>query len=215
MTASTTLQRILVSTALIAAFAIETRAQNLLQNPGFTALPNPATDWSLTLGASRGTPALSHDGDSYVLMFREDLTPVNGWSAASQTLPAVPDQEWTFSGWGYYPSGMFLHDGDYGVLDITFRTASGATTSTQSPQLNLLQESTWQHLSQTAIAPPGTTEVTLSAMLYHNDTWATGRLYFDDFSAQATPAIPEPRWVCLAWPVVLMLMRIKKRIARG
>lgn len=216
MTNLRTLHCLLLSTTLILGLGqFIASAANLLQNPGFATPPDPAKDWTLSLGASQGTPALSHDLDSYVLMFREDLTPINGWSSASQTLSAAPGQEWTFSGWAYYPSGLFLHDGDHALLDIAFTTASGTTTHVESPQVNLLLESTWQPLSQTAVAPPDTTQVTLSAMFYHNDVWATGRLYLDDFSAQSVPPIPEPPIVCVAWPLILLLMCLKRRGARN
>ncbi len=204
-----------LSTTLVVGFVVKSSAANLLNNPGFATPPDPATDWSLTLGAARGTyssPPGSHDGDSAVLMFRADQTPENGWASASQTFAAAPGQEWTLSGWALYPSGMYLYEGDYAWLDITFSSGSGQKTSIHSSQVNLAVESTWMQLSQTAVAPADTTQVTLSAEFYHGTPWVSGRLYFDDFSASATP-IPEPGLLNLLWPVLLLLM--KKRMAQS
>jgi hypothetical protein len=194
----------------------QANAANLLINPGFATAPNPATDWTLSAGAARGTfpsTPFSHDGDGYVLRFYEDSTPASSWATASQTLAASPEQEWTFSAWAIYPSGMFLHEGDYGLLDITFRTASGATTSTQSSRVNLGLENTWQQLSKTAIAPANTTEVTFSAKFYHGDGWVSGRLYFDDFFADKVDPVPEPYVVWAVVPVIVLAIWRQRRLS--
>ncbi len=200
-----------LAACLIAIGAVDATAANMLLNPGFATVPNPATDWTLTTGADR-IGASSHDADGAVLRFREDTTPVNGWATASQKLTAAPGQVWTYTAYVLCPSGAYLQNDDYGLLDMTFRTSSGGTSSTQSANLAPTDNSVWYKTTITATAPANTTEVTFSAKFYHGDTAVVGKLYFDDFFAEGIPPVPEPHVVWAAVPVLLLAIGFRKRL---
>ncbi len=187
----------------------EMSAANMLVNPGFAT---DTSGWTLTTGVDRYGLGGAPDGDGAVLRFREDLTAVGGEIAASQKLSAAPQQQWTFSGWVLYPDTMWLHEGDYGVLDITFKTSSGGTGNAQSSKIDFNSPNRWLQLTVQAIAPANTTEVTFSAIFHRADTGATGRLYFDKFFAEGIPPIPEPHVIWAAIPVLLLAIVFRKRL---
>ena len=200
----------MISTILLLQFAPTAPAANLLANPGFDYPVSPS-DWTLTVGAERTTPYL---GFGYALVMREQFIPENGWASGFQTVAAGPWNTYSLSAQVMQP--FQLHPEDYGLLEIIFQTSSGATAGViQSAHLgpdDLPQDRTWANVRISGVAPPGTSQVTFKASLFHGCSQLTARIAFDNFLAEVQP-VPEPYvgWCAAAIPALAVVLSLRRK----
>lgn len=194
-------------TAALSAFA------GLLQDPGFE-VTKYSSPWTFSGTVFLPAPAVNDlyypapYAGSRLLKLEVLANTVGSMSSASQTFPALDQQQWTFSGHMLNYSESPMKAGSYGLLEIVFTGSSyGEQRFTSAPliQQESYNPALWSIRSFTATAPIGSEYVTFYVKHVQGEVPDSGTsvLWWDEMNATVVDPVPE--LASTGWVAVLVI----------
>ncbi len=185
-------------------------ATNLLGNAGFetptaSSTTTTTTSTSTPPGASWYTWGSAYLSTQFAYAGTQSLVVSGSNSGAGQSIAASPGVSYTASVYAMTPAGNALSGSIVGELTLLFYSGSTLLSSYVAPNQDVILSSSsasggsltgsvgssgWSHYYTTAIAPAGTTSLSIGLSTYASTSTFGGVVYFDNAAVGPTPLSP-------------------------
>jgi len=193
------------------------QAQNLLADPGFESGVFSPNSWSAVNAA-----AFSHDyshGGVWSLKDAYDSNGIGPVVGGTQVVPGFPGLTYSLSAWALIPAAL---NGGQGLLLIDFQDSNhqlinynGAVFYTVGA-LTTSPTQTWNFLSGSVTAVPGTAYVQVIAELFNLGSPSPNNVvYFDDVSLTQVPEPAGLALICLGVGAFAHGLRRRELLRKG